>query len=147
MKNITPAFLSIAILIGAIGGILYGVTSWIEDRFGEMVAGAFWLMLFGALMLFLGVLIAGLIQKWTINGIVDFQAADDRGEVARANVVREMVRGQREYDRDVRRMVMPLAKQQAIVMAERKQLEAKQESEAKAASWWALPEDTEKDER
>lgn len=147
MKNIAPAFLSISILIGAIGGILYGVTSWIEDRFGRMMAGAFWLMLFGALMLFLGVLIAGMIQRWTINGIVGFQEADDRGEVARANVIREMIRGQREFDRDVRRAAMPLARQQAGVMVERKQLEMQQQNGDKAAAWYALPLDVEESDQ
>lgn len=111
-------------LVLAAGGLGILITVWIADNFGNWAAGAFWLMLFGAAMLLAGVGVAGLIQRWTLNAIVDFQAADDRGEVARANVIREMVRGQREFDKDVRRAALPLARQQAYVITERRQLEA-----------------------
>lgn len=140
MKHLTTLFGAFALAIFAIGGLIYFVTSWISDNFGEIAAGAFWLMLFGALMLFLGVLIAGLIQRWTLNGIVDFQAADDRGEIARANVIKEMIRGQREFDRDVRRAALPLAKQQAHVIEERRQLEAQNRAAQDTDDWYVLPE-------
>lgn len=141
MKNCAPVFGAFAAAILALGGLIYMITTWISDNFGTEIAAGFWLMLFGAFMLFLGVLIAGMIQRWTLNGIVDFQAADDRGEVARQNVVREMIRGQREFDRDVRRAALPLAKQQAHVITERKQLEMQGKAAQDEAEWYALDED------
>lgn len=140
MKHLTTLLGSFALAIFAIGGLIYFVTSWISDNFGELAAGAFWLMLFGALMLFLGVLIAGMIQRWTLNALVDFQDADDRGEVARANVVREMIRSQREFDKDVRRAASPLARQQAQVIDQRRQLEAQNRAAQETDDWYVLPE-------
>lgn len=141
MKNCTPLLGALATVILALGGLIYMITTWISDNFSPTAAAFFWLMLFGAIMLFVGVLIAGMIQRWTLNGIVDFQAADDRGEIARANVIREMIRGQREYDRDVRRAALPLAKQQAHVITERKQLEMQNKATDEYDQWYALDED------
>lgn len=139
MKNLATCFGTFAAAILAIGILIYAITMWIVDNFGELAAGAFWLMLFGAIMLLLGVVVSGWVQRNTLNAMVDFQAADDRGEIARANVIKEMIRGQREFDRDVRRAALPLARQQAHVITERKQLEAQNRATRNTDDWYVLP--------
>lgn len=114
-------------------------TWWIEENFGEVGVVAAWLSILLCLALCVGALIAWLIQRTTLNALVDFQAADDRGEVARANVYREMLRGEREFSKDVRRAAMPLAKTQAQYLTERKQLEWKRQHDTEEDDWYALP--------
>lgn len=140
MQKLTALFVSLAGAIATIGGCVFLLSSWIESRFGAVYVAAFWLMILLCVAMFVGVLIAGMVQRWTLHGIIGFQEADDRGEVARANVYREMVRAQREFDKDVRRAALPLAKQQATVLEERRLLEAQRSKESSGDDWYVIPE-------
>lgn len=75
-----------------------------------------------------------LLVAWIFNlatrNIVNFQAADDRGEAARMNAIREMMRNNREYDKDVRRLALPMARQIA-----------KREDEPVPVDAWAMDDD------
>lgn len=140
MQKLTALFVSFALAITAIGGCIFLLSSWIENRFGAVYVAAFWLMILLCIAMFVGVLIAGMVQRWTLDGVIGFQEADDRGEVARANVYREMVRAQREFDKDVRRAALPLAKQHALAIEERRLLEAQRVKESDGDDWYVIPE-------
>lgn len=82
----------LAILV-VIAGIGLGISAWMQNNYGSDSVLAFW-------GLFL--ILAGIFGGWgmslktmriVLNSIIDFQAADDRGEVARAKVLQEVVRG------------------------------------------------------
>ena len=77
--------------------ILVAITAlivWLRYEFGSISAVTGLLLLFGVVTLIVGWLLSLATQRATLNAIVDFQAADDRGEVARANMWRELIRGQ-----------------------------------------------------
>lgn len=140
MQKLTALLISFTGAVAAIGGCIFLLSIWIESRFGAVYVAAFWLMVLLCVAMFVGVLIAGMVQRWTLHGIIGFQEADDRGEVARAHVYREMVRGQREFDKDVRRAALPLAKQHAMVLQERHMLEAQRVQANSEDDWYAIPE-------
>lgn len=82
----------LAILV-VIAGIGLGISAWMQNNYGADSVLVFW-------GLFL--ILAGIFGGWgmslktmriVLNSIIDFQAADDRGEVARAKVLQEVVRG------------------------------------------------------
>ena len=81
------------------------------------------------------------VHNNTINGIVDFQAADDRGEVARARVYQEIMRG----DRDTMKIAANFGREQAkaIAAAERATWEIEQRPTPAlsydAAAWDVVP--------
>ena len=141
MQKFTALLWGVAVSVIAVGGVIFGVSYWIQTQFGANYVAAFWLMILLCIAMFVGVLIAGMVQRTTLNGIVDFQAADDRGEVARFGAIKEVLRGQREFERDVRRAALPLAKNQAYVLTERQRLEdTRHRIETTAADdWYALP--------
>lgn len=140
MQRLIGLLLSFAAAALVVVGFIVLVSSWIESRFGPVWVVAVWAALGLCAAMFVGVLIAGMVQRWTLNGLVDFQAADDRGEIARANVMREMVRGANRYEQDLRRLAAPIAKQQAAAMTERYMLSAERKQDARGDSWYQLPE-------
>jgi len=141
MQKLTALLWGVAVSVFVVAGAAFGISYWIETRFGATYVMVVWGGLALCIAMFVGVLIAGMVQRWTLNGIVDFQAADDRGEVARFGAIKEVLRGQREFDRDVRRAALPLAKNQAYVITERQRLEdtRRQVETDAAADWYALP--------
>lgn len=81
----------LAILL-VIVGVGFGISSWIQTNYGASAV----LMVWGGVIL-IGGIFAGWgmslrTQRATLELIVDFQSADDRGEVARAKVLQEVVR-------------------------------------------------------
>ena len=145
MQKLTAMLLTLSVVLFLVIGAVFGLSYWIESRFGANYVAAFWLMILLCIAMFVGVLIANMVQRTTLNGVIDFQAADDRGEVARFGAMKEMMRGQREFERDVRRAALPLAKNQAYVINERQRLEdTRQRIETDAADdWYALPDNVE----
>lgn len=129
---------TLAVLV-TIGGAVFGISQWIEDRFGPQYVAAFWLGVLFLVAYMLGQWRAGAIQKQTLDAIVDFQAADDRGEVARMGVFREIARSGREFDKDVRRAALPLARHHAAALTERHLLEAERKA-PEVDNWYVLPE-------
>jgi len=145
MQRFTALLWGVAVSVLAVAGLVFGISYWLESRFGATSVLVVWGGLGLCVAMFVGILIAGMVQRWTLNGIVDFQAADDRGEVARFGAIKEVLRGQREFERDVRRAALPLAKGQAYVIAERQRLEdtRRQIAVDDADSWYALPDNVE----
>ena len=141
MQKFTAMLYGVALSALTVGGVVFGISYWLESRFGASSVLVVWGGLGLCIAMFVGILIAGMVQRWTLNGIVDFQAADDRGEVARFGAIKEVLRGQREFERDVRRAALPLAKNQAYVINERQRLEdTRHRIETTAADdWYALP--------
>ncbi len=139
MQKMTGLLLSFAAAALVVVGFVVLVSNWIESRFGPVWVVAIWAALGLCVAMFVGVLIAGMVQRWTLNGLVDFQAADDRGEIARANTMREIVRGANQYEKDLRRLAMPIAKQQALAMQERYALQAERKQGDTGNSWYQLP--------
>ena len=75
--------------------ILVAITAlivWLRYEFGSISAVTGLLLLFGVVTLIVGWLLSLATQRATLNAIVDFQAADDRGEVARAKMLTEVIR-------------------------------------------------------
>jgi hypothetical protein len=139
MNKFGSCLLAGAVAVSSVALPLLVAGWWIQENFGEIGVVVAGLSILLCVALCFGALIAWLIQRTTLNAIVDFQAADDRGEVARANVYREMMRGEREFSKDVRRAALPLAKQQAHYITERKQLEWKRQHDTEEDDWYALP--------
>ena len=88
--------LTILGILLAVAGIGFVVSTGIQSMFGDVYVGAFWLVI-----LVLGSFFGS--QWWALKLfraggelIVDFQAADDRGEVARQRVTLESAKSQRE---------------------------------------------------
>ena len=96
MKNNLQAFMMLVFGILAIMLIIvgagFGISSWIQANYGASAV----LMVWGGFILIGGIFagwgMALKTQKATLENIVDFQSADDRGEVARAKVLQEVVR-------------------------------------------------------
>lgn len=82
----------LAILL-VIVGIGVGVSAWMQANYGADSVLAFWAMVFVIVGIVAGWGMSLRTQRATLNAIVDFQAADDRGEVARAKVLQEVMRG------------------------------------------------------
>lgn len=82
--------LAILLVIVSVG---FGVSAWMQANYGPDSVLAFWAMVFILSGVFAGWGMSLRTQRATLNAIVDFQAADDRGEVARAKVLQEVVRG------------------------------------------------------
>ena len=75
--------------------VLVAITAlivWLRYEFGSISAVTGLLLLFGVVTLIVGWLLSLATQRATLNAIVDFQAADDRGEVARAKMLTEVIR-------------------------------------------------------
>lgn len=83
-----------AIVVLSVLGALAGLVAWLRYEFDPTLAAVALLALFGVVVFAAGALLSLASQRATLNAIVDFQAADDRGEVARANMWRELIRGQ-----------------------------------------------------
>lgn len=138
MQKVTALLVSVAAVALVVVGFVVLVSSWIESRFGPVWVVAVWAALGLCVAMFVGVLIAGMVQRWTLTGIVDFQAADDRGEIARTQMLREMLRGTNQYERDLRRLAGPIAKQQALAMQERLAFQAERKQNDTDDSWYQL---------
>lgn len=120
----------VALLFGAILLMLlvwWGVSEYFGDegvRFSMLAVGV--LIVFGVVFgsFAVAVRMVTAVHNNTINGIVDFQAADDRGEVARAKVYQEIMRG----DRDTMKIAANFGREQAkaIAAAERATWEIEQ---------------------
>lgn len=83
-----------AVVVVSLLAALIALVVWLRYEFGATWAAAGLLLLFGTIAIVVGQLLSLATQRATLNAIVDFQAADDRGEVARANMWRELIRGQ-----------------------------------------------------
>ena len=81
------------------------------------------------------------VHNATINGIVDFQAADDRGEVARARVLQEVVRSDRDYAKEVGRLAARFGQDQAkaITDANKQPLALPERSSFNPDAWGSVP--------
>ena len=145
MQKLTVLLWGIAAAVLSVGVFVFGISYWLESRFGASSVLVVWGGLGLCIAMFVGVLIANLVQRTTLNGIIDFQAADDRGEIARRAVEKEKIKGQNRYDQDVRRAAIVLAKTQAHAIVERGRLEdTRHRIEADDAdSWYALPDNIE----
>lgn len=81
-----------AIVVLAVLGALVGLVAWLRYEFDPTLAAVALLALFGVVVFAAGALMSLASQRATLNAIVDFQAADDRGEVARARMLTEVIR-------------------------------------------------------
>jgi len=66
------------------------------------------------------------VHNNTIQGIVDFQAADDRGEVARSKVLAEVVRGASRNGQDATRLAQQMTR--GMLQTERAAIRAQPET-------------------
>lgn len=104
-------------------GVTFGVFG--VDGVGTvMIVAGILVVLIIAFLVFVGIvkLIASIYGNATSH-IINFQAADDRGEVERLRITRELMRSDREYDKDVRRLAVPVARQLARQLPVAKQVE------------------------
>lgn len=81
-----------AIVVLAVLAALVALVAWLRYEFSANIAAVALLALFGVVVLAIGQLLSLATQRATLNAIVDFQAADDRGEVARSRLLTEVVR-------------------------------------------------------
>lgn len=70
----------------------FGVSYWIQIHYGHDAVAFFWISIVLLLVLFLAWWMNQRSTRMAFDAIIDFQAADDRGEVARARVLQEVVR-------------------------------------------------------
>ena len=85
----------LGILLG-VAGIGFVVSTGIQSMFGDVYVGVFWICLVVIGSIFCGWGMSLRTQRATLEAIIDFQAADDRGEVARQRVNLESAKTQRE---------------------------------------------------
>lgn len=83
-----------AIVVLAVIAALVCLVAWLRYEFSPTLAAVALLALFGVVVFAAGALLSLASQRATLSAIVEFQAADDRGEVARARMLTEVVRGQ-----------------------------------------------------
>ena len=88
--------LTILGLLLALAGIGFVISMGIQSMFGDIYVGVFWICLVIIGSIFVGQLWALKLFRAGGKLIVDFQAADDRGEVARQKVNLEGAKAQRE---------------------------------------------------
>ena len=81
-----------AVVVVSLLAALIALVVWLRYEFGATWAAAGLLLLFGTIAIVVGQLLSLATQRATLNAIVDFQAADDRGEVARAKMLTEVIR-------------------------------------------------------
>lgn len=81
-----------AIVVLAVLASLIGLIAWLRYEFDPTLAAVALLALFGVVVFAAGALMSLASQRATLNAIVDFQAAADRGEVARARMMTEVIR-------------------------------------------------------
>lgn len=107
------------IMIGIVG-FTYGVEGiqYLLPILGVIAA-------FGVALFFVVVvmLVVAYINNRATQNIISFQAADDMGETARMNMMREVVKGNNNYDKDVRRLALPVARQLARPASRAKEVE------------------------
>lgn len=73
---------------------LAALVAWLRYEFSPSTAAIALLALFGVIVFAAGSVLSLATQRATLNAIVDFQAADDRGEVERFRTMREYIKGQ-----------------------------------------------------
>jgi hypothetical protein len=107
----------LAILL-VIVGVGFGISAWIQANYGASAV----LMVWGGFILISGIFAGwGMslrTQRATLENLVDFQSADDRGEVARAKVLQEVVRStwQGEKQRYNEQPSLPAPQQQRYAL-------------------------------
>ena len=88
--------LTILGILLALAGIGFVISLGIQQMFGDIYVGVFWICLVIIGSIFVGQLWALKLFRAGGELIVEFQAADDRGEVARQRVNLESAKTQRE---------------------------------------------------
>ena len=88
--------LTILGILLALAGIGFVISLGIQQMFGDIYVGVFWICLVIIGSIFVGQLWALKLFRAGGELIVEFQAADDRGEVARQRVNLESAKSQRE---------------------------------------------------
>jgi hypothetical protein len=82
---------------------LAGLVVWIRHDFGAQTAAITLLALSLVIAVTIGIVLALMVQRTTLNAIVDFQAADDRGEIARSRMLTEVVRNAGRIEHEAQR--------------------------------------------
>lgn len=113
--------LGILAILLVIVGAGYGISAYLDAEFGSFAVVAVWFFITNLATAF-GVWKLAL-ASFRVGGdaIVDFQAADDRGEVARARVLQEVVKstwqGERQrYNESPTMPLLPVQQQSALTV-------------------------------
>lgn len=93
LKTITLLMLTVLAIIILLVGSVFGISAWVQANWGANAVAGVWAVIGAAGALFAGWGLSLKTQRATLNAIIDFQEADDRGEVARAKLLTEVVKG------------------------------------------------------
>lgn len=118
-----------AVVIVSVLVSLAALVTWLRYEFSPSLAAIALLALFGVIVFAAGSLLSLANQRATLSAIVEFQAADDRGETERFRAMREYIRGQNKLAAQDNQQQWKLADEQ------RKQLPSPTEEYE-----WRLPE-------
>ncbi len=92
LKTITLLMLTVLAIIILLVGSVFGISAWVQANWGANAVAGVWAVIGAAGTLFAGWGLSLKTQRATLNAIIDFQEADDRGEVARAKLLTEVVK-------------------------------------------------------
>ena len=93
LKTITLLMMTVLAIIILLVGSVFGISAWVQANWGANAVAGVWAVIGAAGALFAGWGLSLKTQRATLDAIIDFQEADDRGEVARARLLTEVVKG------------------------------------------------------
>lgn len=95
LRVFTLMMLTVLAIVILVGGLALLVSWWIQEHFGETAVAATWIIVVLLLVFFGSWWMNQRTMQISFNAIIDFQSADDRGEVARQQVKLENARSDR----------------------------------------------------